>query len=148
MRDFIKVIEGLIELFRQLTPLEEKKMEAAKENNVVFIEDCMVKEQAAILKLKGLENEREKIQEKLGMKGLTFREILEKFPEEAESLRPLFSELTTQIQMFQEINDGANSVIKTNLHQIESAIRLKDGGIYSETGMPAKPEQHFTNRKA
>lgn len=147
MHNFVKVIEELIELFKQLIPLEEKKLEASKDNNIMVIEDCMVKEQAAILKIRGLEQEREKLQEAMGAAGLKFREILDRFPEEAEVLQPLFSELNTQIQVFQEINDGANAVLKTNIYNIEQVIHFKESGIYSGTGEAANAGQHFTNRK-
>lgn len=148
MHDFINNVKELIALFQQMIPLEQQKLEAARDDNMIVIEDCMIKEQASVLRLKGLENEREKLQEQLGVKGKTFRQILERFPEEAGELQPLFSELTAQIKMFGEINEGANTLLRTNIFRIENAIREKEGGIYSATGSPMQGEQHFTNRKA
>lgn len=108
----------------------------------------MKKEQAATLRLKGLENEREKSQEKMGVKTLTFRQILEQFPDERAELQPLFAELTSNIQRFQDMNEGANTILKTKVFRIENAIHAKEGGIYSETGAPVQREKHFTNTKA
>lgn len=147
MQGFVDVINQLIVLFKELVPLEEKKREAARSNDIPFIEDCMVKEQSAILKLKGLEQERERLLKNMGMGGLSFREILETYPEHSDTLRPLFTELGSQIQMFKEISEGADVIIKTNLNQIENAIKIKEGGIYSEAGETVVQERHFTNRK-
>lgn len=147
MKEFIEVIKQLIELFRELTPLEEEKLKAARANQITFVEDCMVKEQSAILKLRGLENEREKRMKEIGMSGLSFREIIEKSPEHADELRPLFAEFNSTIQVFREVNEGANVILKTNLNQIENALKLKDGGMYSESGQATTPDRHFTDRK-
>lgn len=147
MQEFIDIIEQLIQLFKDLIPIEEKKREAAQVNNISHVEECMVKEQSAILKLRGLEQERERILKDMGIAGVAFREMIEQCPEHAERLQPLFSELAIQIQIFREISEGADVVIRTNLNQIENTIKMKESGIYSESGEPITPEKHFTNCK-
>ena len=57
--DFKKIIEELIALFDHLIPIEQEKLDAAIKNRVTFVEDCMHKEQAAVLQLRGLEQKRE-----------------------------------------------------------------------------------------
>ena len=51
--DFKKIIEELIALFDHLIPIEQEKLDAAIKNRVTFVEDCMHKEQAAVLQLRG-----------------------------------------------------------------------------------------------
>lgn len=149
--DFIKLIEEFINFFDELIPIEQEKLDAAVKNRVSFIEECMHKEQAAVLRLRGLEQKREKEQEKLGMKDYTFRQILEKAPEETSSiLRPLFDRLSEQIRTLQGISDNAKDIIKVNLYTIQSSLSEKSPGreTYSASGRKADNNNpnHFTSR--
>lgn len=148
MSEFQEVIEQLIELFKEMIPVENDKLHAARHNKITFIEDCMTREQSFILRLKGLEKERERVQQEIGFAGLSFREILEAVPkQEGELLLPLFDELSRQIQMFQEVNEDASLMIEMNLRQITKAVNAKEGGIYRQDGSETNQEQHFTNRR-
>lgn len=129
MNDFISVIEDLILLFKDLIQIEEEKLEAAGKNRVTYVEDCMNKEQAAILKLRGLEKKRETVQEKLGFKGYTFQQILsETTGGEQDQLRKLFDTLSHQVRQFQDTNESARSVIEINLHMINKAVNNSQNG--------------------
>lgn len=149
-RDFTELIQNFIRLFQTLIPLEQEKLEAALKNRPSFVEDCMNKEQAAILRLRGLEQKRESILQSLGMESLTFRQIIEQAPEaEAEVLRPLFEELSSQIRTFQEINASAKDAIEVNLHMIQSQMGSSStSATYSAAAETAAPKSkpRFTNR--
>lgn len=148
MEEFQRVLKELTALLRQLTGIEQVKLEAARGNHVATVEDCMTKEQALIMKLKGLELEREKYQAQAGYEGLKFREILEKVSEEEkEVLLPLFDNLSREIQMFQEVNEDATLILDTNLHMIEKALNEREGSVYKEDGSNKTNSQHLTNRK-
>lgn len=148
MDKFEKVLKDLIALFCELNGVESVKLEAASAHRVATVEECMTKEQSMILMLKGLDKEREKAQQKAGFGGLTFRDILMQVgEEEKERLLPLFDELSKQIQMYQEVSQDAEQIMQINLHQIEKAVELKNGGIYTENGSPVKTEHHMTNRR-
>ncbi|MCI8639975.1 MAG: flagellar protein FlgN [Coprococcus sp.] len=148
---FIEVIRELIALFENMIPVEQEKLDAAIKNRVSFVEECMHKEQAFILQLKGLEQKREAAQRRLNMENNTFRQILEKAPEDvATVLRPLFDQLSSQVQMFRSISDNARDIIEVNLHAIQSAI-VSDSAAkttYSATGKKKDdPDgKHFTSR--
>ncbi|WP_394523100.1 flagellar export chaperone FlgN [Lacrimispora sp. JR3] len=123
MNDFITVIEDLTELFQELIQIEQLKLEAAKKNRITHVEESMNKEQAAILKLRGLDRKRELCQEALGFKGLTFQEILSKTSgEEHEQLKNQFNTLSHYVRLFQNINDSARTMIEINLHKINNVI--------------------------
>ena len=81
----------------------------------------MKKEQAFVLRLRGLEQQRDSLQRKLKMKDLKFREILSRVPDEVkEELTPLFQELSEKVRIFQSINASAQDAISVNLHKIQS----------------------------
>lgn len=149
--NFIKLMEEFIEFFDELIPVEQEKLDAAIKNRVSFVEECMHKEQAAILRLRGLDQKREKEQERLGMAGLTFRQILEKAPEDAASvLTPLFDRLSEQVKMLQSVSASAKNSIEINLHTIQTALAGNAPGrdTYSASGRKNDntTHNHFTSR--
>jgi microcompartment protein CcmL/EutN len=149
--NFIKIIEEFIDFFDHLIPIEQEKLEAAIKNRVSFVEECMHKEQAAVLRLRGLEQKREKEQERLGMKDYSFRQILDRVPEDVSSvLKPLFDRMSEQVRQFQSISDNAKDIIEVNLHVIQSSLAEKAPGreTYSASGQKKDHDttKHFTSR--
>ncbi len=148
---FSKIIEEYIALFDHLIPIEQEKLDAAVKNRVTFVEDCMHKEQAAVLQLRGLEQKREAQQKILGMEGYTFRQILEHAPQEAAAiLSPLFDQLAERVRTFQSISGSARDIIEVNLHVIQSALAAEGPGkaTYSAAGQKKDDNKrnHFTSR--
>ena len=116
--EFISLIHDFIDLFRSLTTVEQQKLDAAVANDLSILEDCMKKEQAFVLRLRGLEQQRDTLQGKLKMKDLKFREILSRVPDEVkEELTPLFQELSEKVRIFQSINASAQDAISVNFHE-------------------------------
>ena len=147
--EFISLIHDFIDLFRSLTTVEQQKLDAAVANDLSILEDCMKKEQAFVLRLRGLEQQRDTLQRKLKMKDLKFREILSRVPDEVkEELTPLFQELSEKVRIFQSINASAQDAISVNLHNIQSVLKSgqPDAGVYSASGTNKPDETHFTNR--
>lgn len=149
--NFVNIIKEFIEFFDELIAIEQEKLDAATKNQVSFVEECMHKEQAAILRLRGLEQKREKEQEQLGMSGYTFRQILEHTSEEdINILNPLFHQLSDQVRMMQSLSDNAKDIIEVNLHMIQSSLARKapGGETYSASGVKKENgnQKHFTSR--
>ena len=82
LSSFRELIQQFIELFDRMTPLEQSKLEVVSRNQVALLEDIIKKEQAEIMALRGLDQRRERMQEELGWKDLTFQEILRRLPAE------------------------------------------------------------------
>ncbi len=147
---FTKIIKEYIALFDHLIPIEQEKLDAAVKNRVTFVEDCMHKEQAAVLQLRGLEQKRETEQRRLGMEGYTFRQILESAPEEADVLNPLFDQLAERVRSFQSVSASAKDIIEVNLHVIQTALASEGPGkaTYSAAGQKKDDNKrnHFTSR--
>ncbi|MCI8785002.1 flagellar export chaperone FlgN [Lachnospiraceae bacterium 48-21] len=148
---FTKIIEELITLFDHLIPIEQEKLDAAVKNRVSFVEDCMHKEQAAVLQLRGLEQKRESEQKRLGMEGYTFRQILECVPEDAAAiLNPLFDQLAERVRTFQSVSASARDIIEVNLHVIQRALVAEGPGkaTYSAAGQKKNDNKrnNFTSR--
>lgn len=149
--NYIKIIEEFIDFFDSLIPIEQEKLDAAVKNRVSFVEECMHKEQAAVLRLRGLEQKREKEQENLGMKDYTFRQILDQVPEDVfVILKPLFEQMSERVSRFQSISSSAKDMIEVNLHVIQSSLAGREPGreTYSASGRKNDNENpnHFTSR--
>lgn len=122
MNEFISIIHELITLFEELIQIELTKLEAVKNNRITHLQDCMNHEQAAIMKLRGLDKKREACQEKLGYKGYKFQEILKEYSDDDGQLKKAFDKLTKQIRQFQKVNEGAQAMIEINIHAINKKI--------------------------
>lgn len=143
--DFILIIKDFIQLFGALTEVEQTKLNAAVENKITFVEECMNKEQAAILRLRGLDQRREKAQKELGMEGASFREILEQVSEEEEKeLRPLFQELSEKVSRFQSVSDSAKDIIEVNLHTIKKQLEAEEAPVKKDS--IKEKSTHFKSR--
>lgn len=147
---FEKVIKQLIELFKRMIPLEQSKLEVVSHSQVSLLEDIIKKEQAEIMALRGLDQKRERAQEELGWKGLSFQEILKKVPEEQrEELQKLFDELASQVKAFQSVTESSKTMMEVNLHAINEMIAKQSGGTktYKEDGSVERGAAHFTDRR-
>lgn len=133
MNDLIAIIEDLIQLFQDLIQIEQIKLESAKNNRITHVEDCMNQEQAAILRLRGLDKKRETCQEALGFKGYTFQQILsETTGTQHNQLRNLLDTLTRLVRQFQDTNESARSMIEINLHMINKAMNNSQNGMTTD----------------
>lgn len=147
MEAFEKIVWDLIALFDEFQPLEEEKLEAAKAQDISKVEDCMNREQAMSLKLRGLDNKREAIQKEYGWEGMTFRQILEVIsPEQRGRFQPIFDEVENKMTLFQSTNESALEIISLHLRRINQTLEAK-GVEYDRDGSPGKPEQPLTSRR-
>lgn len=149
MERFQKIIRDMIELFEEHLPLEQKKLQALQCDDVAGVEDCMKQEQALTLKIRGLEQKREKLQKELGWEGKSFREIIETAPEEhKQSLQELFDRLTNTVTVFSETNQAAMTAMEVHLRDIQRVIKIKEqGGHYNPDGNPTEKSHTLTNRR-
>lgn len=146
MEEFQKVIRELTELFTEMTTVATIKLNAARNKQLSALEECMTKEQASSLRLKGLDKSREEKQEQLGYGGMSFQQILECAPEDQrEELLALFDGLSREIQMYQQVSEDAACIIEVNARQLQKQIDAQEGRIYTNNGAgPAK--NHVTDR--
>lgn len=148
MEQFEQVIEQLIGLFEEHLPLEEEKRKAASESNLAALEDCMTREQAIMLKLRGLEQKRENVLKQNGWEGKTFREIIDIAPAEKKAVySDLYERMNTAVNMFREANESAMETVRIHLREINNAIDTKQGNTYGQDGTSANAEQPMTSRR-
>ena len=146
---FQELIEQFIALFDRMIPLEQSKLEVVSRNQVARLEEIIKKEQAEIMSLRGLDQKRERTQEELGWKDLTFQQILKEAPEEQSKLQELFDELAGRVKTFQSVTESSKTMMEVNLHAINQVIAQQAGGTqtYKEDGSVEAGTSHFTDRR-
>ncbi len=133
--NFIAVIKDLTVLTGSIAQVEDHKAQAASQKRHELLDGIIQKEQAQILKLRGLEQHRIRQARELGWDSLTFRQILEKAdPSEKKVLAPLFTDLERQLKRLGDCRKSSEQIIKVRIHEIETAIARQQGGSYDSTG--------------
>ncbi len=144
--NFTAVIRELAVLSGDIATVEERKAEAAVQKRHQLFDGFIQKEQAQILKLRGLEQRRIRMAKELGWESLTFRQILDKAePEQKESLSPLFAELEHKLKRLGQSRQSAERIIKVRIREIETAISRTQGGSY-DNGGSAGPNAPMHNK--
>lgn len=148
MNEFQEVLQKLILLFQELTSLESKMLNAAREQQIAVLESHMIKEQAFIMQLRGLEKEKDRIQAEAGYAGMSFHEILEVLDgEENARFLPLFDEMSRTMQMFQEVHEDLTVIMEVNLRQINKKMSDAKGQTYGESRAGSAGPKNMTNRR-
>lgn len=150
---FCKVIRDTIALFEELNEYENKKLDAIAANNVLELDKYLNDEQAYLMKMRGLDSKREKLQQQLGVTGLPFKEIIEKFDgRERDSLNSLYDELSEKSTELKNAITATRKYIELHLNTISAMLAKLEGseGTYDKKGEkePKTPPERFTPTKA
>lgn len=125
--DYLKLLGRLSGTVAQLTEIERKKNEAAARGDVDGVDECMKQEQVMSLSLRGIEQKRTALVDRLGLRGVPLRELVEHSPEGmAVETRKAADELRGQYEMFKAASDAARHTLEVNLRAIELYCAEKD----------------------
>lgn len=118
----------ITEFLEKLAEVQQKKLDAVHNNDLVLLDECMKQEQAAVMKSKSLDRKREALLLELGFSGLSYKQILENISEEKKAVaKPLFEKLRAAVLNFNELNNQIKISIEVNLHSISNTLdKLKN----------------------
>ena len=132
LEEFIHVIEKLTDTLNQMAVVETAKAQAAASNQPRLLDGYIREEQAAILKIRGLEHHRMELAEILGWKDMTFRQILAgASPDGRSLLEPLFHRLEESLSSLTRARDNSDRMIKVRLHELETAAAQAAPGAHA-----------------
>lgn len=150
-----KILTDTCVFLKDITDVETEKLEAALKNNVLLLEDCIKKEQALVLRSRGLDQKRQKLQKSMGAESLTLKQIVEAASaEDRAALDPLYQKLTAGLKEYREVYESAKTAIEINLHRINTGLeqmtgKQAEGGVaYSDHGEKLEKPHTFTSRRA
>lgn len=154
--DFISLMKEMIQFFDEMTAFEQQKLDIMIKNDLHALEECVKQEQVFSLRFRGLDKKREQMLKDLSLEHLSFREILERLPDQSrDSLSPVFSALKEKMDHFQDIRKASEVTLQLNLDSIEAILTAykaaANPGIYTKDGVqpPVKPEgkSKFSSKK-
>lgn len=124
--EFLRKLGGTLE---QLTELARKKSAAARQDDLVAIDDCLRQEQALSMTLRGMDQKRETMLDDLGLSDVPLRDLPARCPEplRAEAKR-VSDELRAKFNIYTSAADVARTTLECNLHEIEKYIAAMGGG--------------------
>ena len=108
------------ELYKIFLDLEYKKYDAVIKNDIKALDDIVSKEQAYYLKIRGIEQKREKLMDSLGMTGKTLKEIIDSTRNDI--LEDQYEELNNTITELKKINSLLKTLIKVRLNRIDKKM--------------------------
>lgn len=141
-KSLLELLQKYTDMFNSLTENQDKKIQAVREYNNEALNECMKKEQADTLLLRGYDKKRVLLQEQLALKDMTFREMLPKLPEE---IQPEFTQMLRRLgdsyDAYRVSADCAKQLIELNIYRLSGAIEeLKkktntaSGEVYTADG--------------
>jgi len=123
MKTLYEILKESAGLYKNFLELEYKKYDIAIKDDIVALDDIVSKEQAFYLKMRGLEQKREKLIEEMGMKGKSLKEIIELTDEEQRPmLIEAYDELYELILGVKKISNLCKTVIEVRMNRIRKAM--------------------------
>lgn len=129
MDELKEILIEMTAFFQEFLPVEQEKLKAAGNKQATFVEECMAKEQAMILKLKGYEKRREEALKKAGMEGKTLQEITGQLSgEERAQMQNVTEAFSRAVREFHSANEEALKLIQLNIRELDAVIAEKEQG--------------------
>lgn len=137
-----KILSDLTVFMSELSVLEQEKLDSVRKKDLKALDDCMRKQQAQVLRLRGLDRTREKVASELGLSGLSLDDILLEFPDDT-NLHQQAVLLQDAKKNFHSINDTTKKAIEVNLYMIKkeaagnaaATTPLKSGSIFKNNSV-------------
>lgn len=132
--DFLDIIRDLIDVAHKIAQVEEEKAVAVSQKHHELLDGFMKREQAGILKLRGLDQHRMQLAKRLGWDSLTFSQILEEInPVQQEYFKMLFLELEQELMRLIESKELAERIINVRIYELLITVERKAGIPYDNT---------------
>lgn len=149
----ISFLEGMLPFYRKFLEVETNKYQDLAAGKLDSLNAHVRREEAFVLKARGMEQERQRLLEEAGLGGKTFRESIPSFPaEEKDRLEKLYRDLSGTVGQIRAVNSKNSSLTRLKLGQISQILsRLENNPelkrIYGEKLNAAAPADSFYSKK-
>ena len=141
-----KWLDDCTKIFDQLNTVQQEKMQAVHQDDLPALEHCMQREQAISLQIRGMQRQKEKVDEALGLKNIPFHQLSDHLStEHQKQLAPVFSRFQAAYEQYRSAAAASQAILETTLREIDHALEE-----VSETAKPNRPQKQgsFTDIKA
>ena len=143
---FLDIIRDLTDIAHKIAQVEEEKAAAVSLKHHELLEGFMKREQAGILKLRGLDQHRIRLAKQLGWDSLTFSQILEEVNlGQKEYLKMLFRELEQELMQLIQWKELAERIINVRIYELLITVERKTGIPYDNTRTVHLDECSYVN---
>lgn len=142
---YLQFLTKLGQQFQQLVAIEQEKLQAVTEGNLALLNDCMRKEQAASLALRGLEQQRNQWVTKLGLPAGPLSDLPNVCPAPYRGqATQVVRTVLDQFRVLEGAREASRSLLEGQLHKIEKTLDPDD-----EPGQtPQAPQRTWTDFRA
>lgn len=142
---YLQFLTKLGQQFQQLVAIEQEKLQAVTEGNLALLNDCMRKEQAASLALRGLEQQRSQWVTKLGLPAGPLSDLPNVCPAPYRGqATQVVRTVLDQFRVLEGARKASRSLLEGQLHKIEKTLDPDD-----EPGQtPQVPQRTWTDFRA
>lgn len=127
--EYLALLGKVTKTLEELTGVEQTKIRAVNDRDLPTVEQCMKKEQVCSLNLRGLDQKRERLMDRLGMRGVPLRDIMSCCPPGAEKETKETAEaLRRQYSVFRATSEASRNTLEIHLHVIEELQKQAGGG--------------------
>lgn len=140
--ELMQILADLDGLFDQLILFEEKKAECIAQNDIDSLDSFMKEEQALLMKLRGLDQKRERLLTEMGVPDQTLRQLIQNSKgEEQTALQSHFAILSDKTGRLKVAIDYTQKLIELQQHGVETLLnQISQGspGTYDPSGSPVR----------
>lgn len=123
MNRLINILEESTDLYKNFLELEYKKYDTVIKNDIDTLNEIVASEQVYYLKMRGLEQNREKLLNLLGYKNMTLNEIVDIYDgKEKCLLKQKYEELNKVIIDVKKISSLCKTIIEIRMNRIHKAM--------------------------
>lgn len=134
MNKLIELLDDSAKIYKNFLELEYKKYDAVIKNDIEALEDIVSQEQAHYMKMRGIEQKREKLLYSMGYKDKSLKEIIEVFEENDKTLlNEKYEEFSKTIAEVKKIVSLCKTLIEVRMHRINKVMEQlgEKGNTYS-----------------
>lgn len=119
----ISFFDGLLEFYQEFFKLEQDKQKDLETGRLDRLDECMKKEQAYVLRARGLEQERQRLVAQAAPEGALFRDLIPLFARERqERVQSLYEHLSSILFELRRVNRANNLAAENKVRQAAAAI--------------------------
>lgn len=128
-------LENQYETYQKLLVLQNNILVALSSNNIVELDKFLKEEQAFVLKVRSLEQQRLKISNESCFADLTLKEVIEKLDgEEKNKFALMHDKIYATLKQIKALNKNSKTIIESHLHSLSKLENnnqpySKDGAI-------------------
>ena len=122
-RSYLSFLRSLEQGLGNLTELAEKKLDAARKDDLTTLNELLNQEQAQALNFRGLELTRDKLLPQLGLVSVPLSQVPERFPAALQAeARQAVEALQSRYQAYRTAAGKTRAVLERNLQEVEQSL--------------------------